>query len=115
MVNRVTTKLDDGFKKMIHSMTAFARCEEQGEWGALSWEIRSLNHRYLEVFVRLPEELRALENQVRERIGKRLKRGKVEVGLRYKAAVSTDIRIDTAFAAWSAVARRIPEGLHTTD
>lgn len=69
---------------MIKSMTAFARSENQYEWGSLVWEMRSLNHRYLEVSVRLPEELRALENTVRETIGKALNRGKVECGLRFQ-------------------------------
>jgi uncharacterized protein (TIGR00255 family) len=69
---------------MIKSMTAFARSEGQYEWGSLVWEIRSLNHRYLEVNVRLPEELRALESAIREHVGKKLNRGKVECGLRFK-------------------------------
>jgi len=71
---------------MIKSMTAFAREESRSEIGELIWEIRSVNHRYLEVFVRLPEELRALEPVVREKVGKALSRGKVECGLRYKNA-----------------------------
>jgi len=69
---------------MIKSMTAFAREESRSEIGELTWEIRSVNHRYLEIFVRLPEELRALEPVVREKVGKALSRGKVECGLRYK-------------------------------
>jgi uncharacterized protein (TIGR00255 family) len=71
---------------MIKSMTAFAREESRSEIGELIWEIRSVNHRYLEVFVRLPEELRALEPLVREQVGKALSRGKVECALRYKNA-----------------------------
>jgi uncharacterized protein (TIGR00255 family) len=71
---------------MIKSMTAFAREESRSEIGELTWEIRSVNHRYLEVFVRLPEELRALEPVVREKVGKMLSRGKVECALRYKSA-----------------------------
>jgi uncharacterized protein (TIGR00255 family) len=50
------------------------------------WELRSVNHRYLEVFVRLPESLRALEPQVRERVTNALGRGKVECSLRFQAA-----------------------------
>ena len=69
---------------MIRSMTAFARREQRGDWGTLTWEVRSLNHRYLEVAVRLPEDLRGLEAQVRERLGARLQRGKVECGLRFR-------------------------------
>ena len=51
-------------------MTAFARKEAGTPWGALTWELRSVNHRYLEISLRLPEELRALEPHVRELIGK---------------------------------------------
>lgn len=71
---------------MIKSMTAFAREESRSEFGELVWEIRSVNHRYLEVFVRLPEELRALEPLVREKVSVMLGRGKVECALRYKTA-----------------------------
>lgn len=69
---------------MIHSMTAFARADRHLEGASLVWEIRSVNHRYLEVSPRLPDALRALENPVRERLRKRLARGKVDVTLRYQ-------------------------------
>ena len=72
---------------MINSMTAFARQLYRGEEGELVWEIRSVNHRYLEVYVRLPEDLRGLEPVVRERVGKRLKRGKMDCALRYQAGI----------------------------
>jgi uncharacterized protein (TIGR00255 family) len=52
--------------------------------------MRSVNHRYLEVFVRMPEEFRALETKVRERVGRKLKRGKVECGLRFNASPTSD-------------------------
>lgn len=73
---------------MISSMTAFAREEYRGELGVLSWEIRSVNHRYLEIFLRLPEELRGMEGTVRERLTTRLSRGKLDVSLKYKPASS---------------------------
>ncbi|MGD9168547.1 MAG: YicC/YloC family endoribonuclease [Candidatus Thiodiazotropha sp.] len=69
---------------MISSMTAFAREEYRGELGTLSWEIRSVNHRYLEMFLRLPEELRVLEPLAREQINDRLGRGKLDVSLKFK-------------------------------
>jgi uncharacterized protein (TIGR00255 family) len=69
---------------MISSMTAFAREEYRGELDNLSWEIRSVNHRYLEAFLRLPEELRALEPAIRERLNSRLGRGKLDVSLKYR-------------------------------
>jgi uncharacterized protein (TIGR00255 family) len=65
-------------------MTAFARTDRHLEGASLAWEIRSVNHRYLEVSPRLPDALRSLENPVRERLRQRLARGKVDVTLRYQ-------------------------------
>jgi len=79
---------------MIRSMTAFARHEGRGTWGEAVWEIRSVNHRYLEVFVRLPESLRVLEPSVRERVTTCLGRGKVECGLRFQAAVKSRAELE---------------------
>ncbi len=70
---------------MIHSMTAFARQETKGDWGVGVWEIRSVNQRYLEPHIRLPEQFRALEPVIRERLRKNLNRGKIEINLRYTA------------------------------
>ena len=67
---------------MVHSMTAFARVERAGALGTLSWEIRSVNHRYLEPHLRLPEALRDLEGGVRDALRQGLSRGKVECILR---------------------------------
>lgn len=70
---------------MIKSMTAFARKGRQADWGHLVWEIRTVNSRYLDVIVRMPEELRDLEMKVREIARKKLTRGKVECFCRFKA------------------------------
>lgn len=78
---------------MIRSMTAFAREESQLEWGRAWWEIRSVNHRYLEVNLRLPEELRGLDTRVRERISQHARRGKIDCNLRFEAGKGTDPRI----------------------
>ncbi len=67
---------------MINSMTGFARKELAGDWGTLAWEIRSVNHRYLELFFRLPEEARPLEGSLRERVAQHISRGKLECTLR---------------------------------
>ena len=67
---------------MVHSMTAFARVERAGSQGTLVWELRSVNHRYLEPHLRLPEALRDLEGAVREGLRQGLSRGKVECTLR---------------------------------
>jgi uncharacterized protein (TIGR00255 family) len=79
---------------MIRSMTAFARREADLPAGSVSWELRSVNHRYLEIGLRLPDELRAMEASVRERVNARLGRGKVDCICRYKPAVSGDIAFD---------------------
>lgn len=68
---------------MVHSMTAFARVEQHGVYGTLSWELRSVNHRYLEPHLRLPDSLRDVEGIVREALRNGLSRGKVECTLRF--------------------------------
>ena len=81
---------------MIRSMTAFASAESDTPWGALAFELRSVNHRYLELNPRLPEELRAIESALRERVAARLTRGKVDVNLRFRPseAGAVEIRVD---------------------
>lgn len=71
---------------MIRSMTAFARKDAQGDWGTLTCEIRTVNHRYLEPSFRLPEAFRELENPFREELRNQLKRGKVDVSMRLQSA-----------------------------
>ncbi|QCT19239.1 YicC family protein [Jejubacter calystegiae] len=73
---------------MIRSMTAYARREIKGEWGSATWELRSVNQRYLETYFRMPEQFRSLEPVVRERIRSRLTRGKVECHLRFEPDAS---------------------------
>jgi uncharacterized protein (TIGR00255 family) len=70
---------------MIKSMTAFARESASTDVGDLIWELRSVNHRYLEANIRLPEDLRGLEPAVREQLAVRLSRGKVDCTLRFGA------------------------------
>ncbi len=85
---------------MILSMTAFARKEAQGAWGTLAWEIRSVNHRFLDIHPRLPEGWRELEGEVRRRMAAYLHRGKVECRLHYQPspAFAPSIHLDMAFA-----------------
>ena len=68
---------------MIRSMTGFARVERQFDFGRLSWEMRSVNHRYLDYGIRLPEEFRPLEPEIRKCIGEHISRGKIEANLRF--------------------------------
>ncbi|TXH68026.1 MAG: YicC family protein [Thiothrix sp.] len=72
---------------MIRSMTAFAHHEISSTHGKLSWELRSVNHRYLDISLRVPEEFRSLENNFRTLLQNRLHRGKLEASLRYAAGV----------------------------
>lgn len=83
---------------MTRSMTAFARQESQQSWGSLTWEVRSVNHRFLEPHLRLPESLRELEGPLRELLRKRLSRGKVECTLRFVPEESAQkLQVNQAF------------------
>lgn len=73
---------------MTHSMTAFARSETTTEEGRLIWELRSLNHRFLEAQVRLPDAFKEIEPAARAQLRERLQRGKVEATLRWQPAAS---------------------------
>jgi uncharacterized protein (TIGR00255 family) len=70
---------------MIRSMTAYASAERAGPSGTLTCELRTVNHRYLEISPRLPEDMRGFESALRERIGARLSRGKVDITVRLRA------------------------------
>ncbi len=65
-------------------MTAFARVQQSNEAGSITWELRSVNHRYLEPGIKLPDEFRQLEPEIRKLLGQYLTRGKVDLSLRYK-------------------------------
>lgn len=85
---------------MIRSMTAYAGGERVTRWGTLGCELRSVNHRFLEVGVRLPEELRALEPQLRERVAGRISRGKVDLVMRLRAPeAAPTLSVDEALVA----------------
>ena len=67
---------------MIRSMTAYASAETTGPTGTLSCELRTVNHRYLELSPRLPDDLRSFESLLRERIAAKLSRGKLDITVR---------------------------------
>ena len=75
---------------MILSMTSFARHEHSEEFGTLTWELRSVNHRYLEPTFKMPEITRSAEPQLREILRKTISRGKIECGLRFVKAEGQD-------------------------
>jgi uncharacterized protein (TIGR00255 family) len=72
---------------MIRSMTGFARRERQFPWGSLAWELKTVNHRFLEMGFRLPEEFRAGEADFRQSVAASVRRGKVECSLHFRPAV----------------------------
>jgi uncharacterized protein (TIGR00255 family) len=82
--------------KMIYSMTAFGRSQKKGNWGMVTWEVRSVNHRYLEVSIRLPEALREIEQNIREIVSQYIQRGKVECTLCFQsgAGLGTNFSIN---------------------
>lgn len=69
----------------IKSMTSFVQHHGQGDWGTAVWELRTVNNRYFDQTMRLPEELRELEPRIRELTRKYLQRGKLECQLRFKS------------------------------
>lgn len=71
---------------MASSMTAFARSEQRSGIGEVICELRSVNSRFLDLNFRLPDELRVLEPELREQLGRRLQRGKLDVSLRHHPA-----------------------------
>jgi uncharacterized protein (TIGR00255 family) len=89
-----TGPVTDGPAPMIRSMTAFASAESETAHGNLSIELRSVNHRYLEVSPRLPDDLRGFETQLRETLTARLSRGKVDVTMRLKTVTARSGSLD---------------------
>lgn len=81
---------------MIQSMTGFVRTQAQDVLGVVSWEIRSVNHRYLDLAFKLPERFRSLEAKLRELAAAHLSRGRVECQLRFQsvAASESDFQIN---------------------
>ncbi len=81
----MTTQAAGKSKLNINSMTAFARVQGENDLGDYAWELRSVNHRYLETQFKLPEKLRMLEPTLRERMRSSVARGKIECSLHFKA------------------------------
>ncbi|HTV87328.1 MAG TPA: YicC/YloC family endoribonuclease [Dyella sp.] len=81
---------------MIRSMTAYASAEAVTPAGVLTCELRTVNHRYLELSPRLPEDLRGLESSLRERIAMRLSRGKVDVTVRRGESRGESLQVEQA-------------------
>ena len=81
---------------MLHSMTGFARQSSESSLGTLTWELRAVNHRYLDISFKMPDELKAHEPALRQVVSDRLKRGKVECAFHFRRAIdkSSDMELD---------------------
>ena len=92
---------------MIASMTGFARHERAGPFGTLVCEIRSVNHRYLDATLRLPDSCRALETELRQALARDLKRGKVDCTLQQRGPQADAVALDIDQAALDRLLARI--------
>lgn len=90
-------------------MTGFARREVSGPWGTLVCEIRSVNHRFLEAGFRLPDELRQTESELRQRLAKEIKRGKVDCSLSYRRLQGADHSLEVDTQALERLTARVRE------
>ena len=75
------------------SMTGFARKESKHAWGTLVWELRSVNHRYLEPHFRMPETLRGLEQALRDLVRQHIQRGKLEAVIHLQRTNESDTEL----------------------
>ena len=94
---------------MISSMTGFARRETSGSWGVLTCELRSVNHRFLEIGFRLPDELRAAEPELRQQLMRELRRGKVDCTINYRPARGPESALEIDPQALERVLARVRE------
>ena len=92
---------------MIASMTGFARHERSGPFGTLVCEIRSVNHRYLDATLRLPDSCRALETELRQSLARDLKRGKVDCTLQQRSPQADTVSLDIDQAALDRLVARL--------
>jgi uncharacterized protein (TIGR00255 family) len=99
-------------------MTGFARQSVEGPLGALTWEIRAVNHRYLDVQFKLPDELRPSEHAFRKQVGERLNRGKVECAFNFRRAFDESAELQLNDELVALLAKRLEEisgKLHDAD
>lgn len=94
---------------MISSMTGFARRETSSSWGTLTCELRSVNHRFLEAGFRLPEELRAAESELRQTLGREIKRGKVDCTVHLRPVQGAERALDIDRDALERLLARVRE------
>jgi uncharacterized protein (TIGR00255 family) len=98
---------------MIASMTGFARREASGAWGTLVCELRSVNHRFLEAGLRLPDELRSAEGELRARLARRIRRGKVDCTMTLRRALGASGPLEIDRAALARLVAAVQEVSHS--
>ena len=98
---------------MIASMTGFARRESNGSWGTLVCELRSVNHRFLEAGFRLPDELRAAEGELRARLARQVRRGKVDCSLQFRRPPGAGGALEVDAAALARLLAAVEEVSHS--
>ncbi len=94
---------------MVASMTAFSRIQTQVDEGSLIWEVRSVNHRYLDTHLKLPEEIRAVEPECRTKIGAILNRGRIDAMLRFERSNSRQQGMSIDHDVLTALSRALDE------
>ncbi|MDJ0941360.1 MAG: YicC/YloC family endoribonuclease [Woeseiaceae bacterium] len=94
---------------MLHSMTGFARDSSESPIGTLTWELRAVNHRYLDVQFKLPDELRPQEQAFRQIVAGRLKRGKVEAACHFRRQFDDATELELNRELVDVLAKRLGE------
>ncbi|MDG4811488.1 YicC family protein [Hydrogenovibrio sp. 3SP14C1] len=92
----------------MKSMTAFALSKHSFDWGSLTWELRAVNQRYLEIHLRIPDSIKPLEMAIREHLKKQISRGKVEATLRLSITQS-----DAEFCLNEALLKDLTQAIQT--
>jgi len=94
---------------MLHSMTGFARQSVESAIGALTWELRAVNHRYLDVQFKLPDEMRPQEQIFRQHVTASLSRGKIECALNFRRAFDRQEELQINTELVGLIGRRIKQ------
>ena len=94
---------------MLHSMTGFARESAESDIGTLTWELRAVNHRYLDIQFKLPDEMRPWEQNFRQQVSAVLNRGKVECALHFRRAFDQQNEIEINTELVELIGTRIKE------
>jgi uncharacterized protein (TIGR00255 family) len=97
---------------MIASMTGFARRETSGQWGSLVCELRSVNHRFLEAGFRLPDELRSAEGELRQRLSREIRRGKVDCVITHRRTQAAESALEVDTVALDRLTARVRDVAH---